>query len=376
MSSTSFLEEAAALLLEWFRRSARSLPWREGYDPYKILVSEFMLQQTQVETVLPYFARWMERYPDLASLARAGEEDVEKLWEGLGYYSRCRSLLAAAQAMVREGLDNPPPSAEALLRYPGIGPYTAGAVASIAYNLPVPAVDGNVERVTSRLLNLAEPAGSPTLKRLAAERVLDMMPKEEARDFNQALMELGALVCLPKLPACPECPWGTLCLARALGVQTQRPLARPRPAVEKVPAWGMLLFSDGACLLRRRPKEGLWAGLWELPWFPRGTEDAPAEIRAWASEVGIECLSYRELGVVRFSFTRYRVTAWVVACETVLSPVFREKERLGQWSLHVPNSLERLTLPSPSRKFLALLNKNWTSEVEGDILLPVCKRVL
>jgi A/G-specific adenine glycosylase len=353
--SSSERKEAAALALGWFRRNARPLPWREGRDPYKILVSEFMLQQTRVETALPYFTRWVKRYPDLASLARADEADVEKLWEGLGYYSRCRSLLAAARAMTQEGLDKPPPSTEALLRYPGIGPYTAGAVASIAYNLPVPAVDGNVERVTSRLLNLTEPAGSPALKRLASKSVLAMMPKGEACDFNQALMELGALVCLPKLPACLECPWGALCLARKLGVQTQRPLTRPRPVVEKISAWGALFFYEDFCLLRRRPREGLWSGLWEVPWFPREGEDALAEVGAWARAVGIECLSCRELGVARFSFTRYRVTAWVAACETALSPVFREKTSLGEWGLHTPDALERVTLPAPSRKFLALL---------------------
>jgi A/G-specific adenine glycosylase len=352
----------ALLLLDWFSRNARTLPWREGYDPYKILVSEFMLQQTRVETALPYFGRWMSRYPDLASLAGADEEDVLKLWEGLGYYSRCRNLLAAARAMVEEGFRQPPPSAEKLSAYPGIGPYTAGAVASIAYNAPAPAVDGNVERVVSRLADIEEAAGSPALRRAVTEKVAAMMPEGEARAFNQALMELGALACRPRSPACargpegigsgPKCPWEECCAAKAKGLQARRPLPRARPSAEKVAAWGVLLAFEGAFLLRRRPDAGLWAGLWEVPWFARETDGADDVIR-WARTLGVERAACEEAGKVRFSFTRYDVTAWLVFCELDgLSPFLREKLEAGEWALRGPEDLRRLTLPAPSRKFL------------------------
>jgi A/G-specific adenine glycosylase len=347
----------AALLLEWFSRHARSLPWREDYDPYKILVSEFMLQQTQVDTVLPYFERWMSIYPDLTSLAEADDAKAEKLWEGLGYYSRCRNLLSAARIMVGEGHTTPPASVEALSRYPGIGPYTAGAIASIAYNLPVPAVDGNVERVASRLFDLEEAGGSLALKRRAAEKVLETMPKGEARAFNQALMELGALVCLPKAPRCADCPWNTACLAKNRGVQELRPLPKTGPLVEKIQAWGVLCLSEGNCLLHRRPERGLWAGFWEIPWFRRRTENLRSDTGIWGQEVGVQCLSWKEIGTARFSFTNHRVTAWFATCQVEVLPRMREKIRAGEWGLHRPRALERLSLPAPSRKFLKLLQE-------------------
>jgi A/G-specific adenine glycosylase len=350
----------ASLLLDWFSRNARALPWREGYNPYKILVSEFMLQQTRVETVLPYFERWMSRYPDLTSLAEADEEDVLKLWEGLGYYSRCRSLLAAARAMAGEGFRQPPSSAGKLSGYPGIGPYTAGAVASIAYNVSAPAVDGNVERVVARLSDIGEAAGSPALRRAVTEKVMSMMPEGKARAFNQALMELGALVCLPKRPACArggrengsECPWEGCCLAKEKGVQEQRPLPRARPAVEKIAAWAVLLAFEDAFLLRRRPPAGLWAGLWEVPWFARET-DSTDDVLRWARTLGVERAACGEIGKVRFSFTHHDVTAWLVSCDLEeLSSFLRERLAAGEWGLHGPEDLRRLTLPAPSRKFL------------------------
>jgi A/G-specific adenine glycosylase len=347
-------------LAGWFSRHARPLPWREDYDPYKILVSEFMLQQTQVDTVLPYFERWMARYPDLASLAEADEADAGKLWEGLGYYARCRNLLAAARAMVRDGHTAPPPSVEALLKYPGIGPYTAGAVAGIAYNIPVPAVDGNAERVMARLFDIEEAAGSPALKRAAAEKVLEMMPKDGARAFNQALMELGALVCLPpkKEPLCRECPWGrgTECRAKERGVQAERPLPKVRAVTEKISAWGALIAFEDDYLLRRRPAgKGLWAGFWEIPWFPRNA-DARIDTALWGREFGIVCGVCGEIGTTRFSFTNHAVTARLLSCELKgLSPLLREKIKAGEWGFHRSDALHRLTLPAPSRKFLAML---------------------
>jgi A/G-specific adenine glycosylase len=348
------MDAPAALLLDWFSRHARALPWRMSYDPYEILVAEFMSQQTRIETALPYFERWVARYPDLNALAEADAAEAEKLWEGLGYYSRCRNLLSAARAMVGDGHEKPPSSIEALSRYPGIGPYTAGAVASIGYNVAAPAVDGNAERVMSRLFDIEKTAGSSALRKLTAEKIIEMMPEGEARFFNQALMELGALVCLPQKPLCPDCPWGKGCLARARGVETARPLPKARPAVKKIPAWGALFTINGACLLRRRPSAGLWAGFWEIPWFPRETENTLDEIPAWGQKqnLGIECLSCAEAGVARFSFTSHRVTARFVICESRFSGADPLPEN---WGLHSSESLYRLTLPASSRKFLKLL---------------------
>lgn len=348
--------DISRLLLEWFSKNARDLPWRRNYDPYEVMVSEFMLQQTQVDTVLPYFERWMARFPDLRSLAAADEPDVEKLWEGLGYYSRARNLLKTAQMMAGEGYIQPPATAAELLRYPGFGPYTAGAVASIAANEPTPAVDGNVERVLSRLCDIAETAGSGALKRAAAAIVMRLMPPGEARAFNQALMELGALVCLPKNPKCGECPWEGSCLACERGVQIRRPLPAERPATEKIDAWMVLWRCGEEFLLRRRPAKGLWAGLWEIPWFAR-TGGTTSDIEEHARELNIECFSLRETGSIRFSFTNHRVTAWCVVCEAKdLSPLLQNGISMGEWGLFPRLDLASLTLPAPGRKFLALMD--------------------
>ncbi|MDR1733203.1 MAG: A/G-specific adenine glycosylase [Synergistaceae bacterium] len=348
--------EPSALLLRWFAQNARPLPWRKNYDPYEVTVSEFMLQQTQVDTVLPYFERWMRRFPDLKALAAADEAEVVKLWEGLGYYSRARNLLKAAKAMVEEGYREPPEDVEKLLSYPGFGPYTAGAVASIGRNRPVAAVDGNVERVTARFCNLEDPAGSPGLKKTVTKIVLELIPKGEARAFNQALMELGALVCLPKNPKCDECPWKKLCIARQLGVQALRPLPKRRPETLKTDAWAVLCLWKGACLLRKRPAKGLWANMWEIPWFARRTENSRSDIADWARGEGFECFSFDERGSVRFSFTRHQVNAWFVVCSLKgISPLLKAKIKTEEWGLFSVEEMASLTLPSPSRKCLSLL---------------------
>jgi A/G-specific adenine glycosylase len=261
--------------------------------------------------------------------------------------------------MLAEGHEAPPSSVEVLSRYPGIGPYTAGAVASIAYNVPAPAVDGNVERVTARLFDLEEAAGSPALRRMATEKVLEMMPEGNARAFNQALMELGALVCLPSKPLCGKCPCESRCFAAQGGVQLARPLPKARPALEKISAWGVLPVIEGVFLLHRRPNKGLWAGFWEIPWFARETENALSDLRAWGEEVGLECLSCAEVGTARFSFTNHQVTAWFVTCGSRLLSPLKDKIRDGEWGLHGPEDLASLTLPSPSRKFLKLLQERF-----------------
>lgn len=356
--------EAPGLLLDWFVRNARDLPWRRDYDPYKVMVSEFMLQQTQVDTVLPYFERWTARFPDLRSLASADELEVAKLWEGLGYYSRARNLLKAARMMVEEGYSQPPDNAEELLRYPGFGPYTAGAVASIAGNRPATAVDGNVERVTARLCDVAEPAGSTALRNTATEIVARMMPQGKARTFNQALMELGALICLPKTPKCGECPWEHCCLALKHDTWQERPLPKKRPATEKIEAWAVLWRCGDRLLLKRRPAKGLWAGMWEIPWFARTTESALTDAGIYAKALSLECLSCEEIGAVRFSFTHHRVTAWFVICGLQkLSAVLKGKIEVGEWGIFSPEELASLTLPAPSRKCLALLGDNGKIEL-------------
>ena len=279
------LEEIRASLLRFFEERSRSLPWRDDPSPYRILVSEVMSQQTRMETVVPYYRRWIRRFPDAAALAAAAEEEVLALWEGLGYYSRARNLHRTARELqARYGGRVPSDPAE-LESLPGVGPYTAGAVASMAFDVPAPAVDGNVRRVLSRLLD--DPAPTPSLLRKWAAALVD--PRRPG-DFNQALMELGSLVCTPRSPRCGRCPVATFCGARAAGTQEERPAPRRSREVPSVVEAVAVLHRDrgdgeARLLLRRRPSEGLLGGMWELPGV---RVDAPQEAKTAAARLARE----------------------------------------------------------------------------------------
>lgn len=256
-------------LLAWFDSRARELPWRSTSDPYRIWISEVMLQQTRVETVIPYYLRWLERFPDIAALAGASQEEVLGVWAGLGYYSRARNLHRAARVVRERHRGEVPRNPDELRALPGVGEYTVGAVASIAFGVPLPAVDGNVRRVMSRLTDTPEP--SPAGLRRWAEALVD---PERPGDFNQALMELGATVCTPRSPDCGRCPVVDSCAAREAGTQAERPVPRRRPKVREV-AWGVAVVSawapDGVrVLVRRRDPDGLLGGMWEFPTEPPG----------------------------------------------------------------------------------------------------------
>ena len=250
-----------ASLLDHFDRTKRPLPWRSQRTGYRVLVSEFMLQQTRVETVLPYYSRWLDRFPDFDALANATLDDVLRAWQGLGYYSRARNLHRAA-LVVRERFGGRlPRDPEVLRELPGVGEYTAGAVASIAFGVQVPAVDGNVKRVLSRLYDLESPSAK-ALRELAAA----LVDPERPGDFNEALMDLGATVCTPRGPDCPTCPLETWCGARAAGTVSLRPpVSRGRPPPVSEVSVAVVVDGEGRILVGRRPDEGLLAGMWEFP---------------------------------------------------------------------------------------------------------------
>ncbi|HUG39707.1 MAG TPA: A/G-specific adenine glycosylase [Longimicrobiales bacterium] len=251
----------ADALLHHFDRTRRDMPWRRTSDPYAIWVSEVMLQQTRVEAVIPYWERWMARYPSVEELAEADLDDVLRHWQGLGYYTRARNLHRAAREVRERHAGRVPGDRDELRRLPGVGEYTAGAVASIAFGRRVPAVDGNVRRVLSRLYDLEHPRAAE-LRRLADA----LVPAGRPGDFNQALMELGATLCTPRSPRCGDCPVSAWCRARALGVQDERPRRRPpRRVPEEAVETDVVVRGDGALLLVRRPDRGLLAGLWEPP---------------------------------------------------------------------------------------------------------------
>jgi A/G-specific adenine glycosylase len=268
--------EIRARLLSYFDARRRDLPWRGEPDPYRVWVSEVMLQQTRVATVIPYYERWLQRFPTLDALAGAGTDDVLRAWQGLGYYSRARNLHAAAK-IVRERFAGQLPGDPAALRsLPGVGAYTAGAVASIAFGRAEPAVDGNVARVLARLLD--EPAPGPATLQATAAALVD---RARPGDFNQALMELGATLCTPRAPRCGQCPVADLCRARRAGTEALRPAPRPRPAPPLFERPTAVIVDDARrVLLLRRPERGLLAGLWTFPADePRGSERASAAAR-------------------------------------------------------------------------------------------------
>jgi A/G-specific adenine glycosylase len=248
-------------LLDWYDRHRRPLPWRDNTDPYRVLVSEVMLQQTRAETVGPYFERWTTRFPTVEALAESDQEEVLGLWSGLGYYSRARNLHRTAMIVADQHDGRIPDTVEALRELPGVGEYTAGAVASIAFGRCEPAVDGNVRRVLSRLFDLEAPRPSE-LRELAAK----LVPSDRPGDFNQALMELGARVCRPRSPDCQGCPLQALCLSHARGTVDLRPAPRPRTSIPTYTiGTAVIVSANDQTLFTRRPDNGLLGGMWEYP---------------------------------------------------------------------------------------------------------------
>jgi A/G-specific adenine glycosylase len=307
-------------LLEWYDRHRRNLPWRahmgEAVDPYRVWLSEVMLQQTTVQAVKPYFERFLTLFPRVFDLAAAPSDAVMTAWAGLGYYSRARNLHACAKAVMSEH-DGRFPDTEAGLRtLPGIGPYTAAAVAAIAFNQPAAAVDGNVERVMTRLLAIETPL--PAAKPLVHHETLALVPQHRPGDFAQALMDLGATICRPKQPACVLCPWTHSCRARAAGTQETYPhkMAKVATPTRRGAAF-VALRSDGAVLLRTRPPKGLLGGMAETPttaWSVRS--DAQADI---AHDAPLSA-DWRELkGLVRHVFTHFTLELTLYSAKFAMS---------------------------------------------------------
>jgi A/G-specific adenine glycosylase len=262
-------------LLSWYRKHQRTLPWRANRpDPYHVLVSEFMLQQTQVATVIDYFHRFMERFPTLQHLADAPEAHVLRLWQGLGYYSRARNLLSAARVIVKERGGKMPRSVEGLMALPGIGRYTAGAVASIAFGRVAPIVDGNVRRVICRLDAIILSPG-PELTAHLWQKAQDILPSKSPGQFNSALMELGALVCTPRNPQCPACPVREHCIAFSIGKVDQIPVPKPPRARPVVRRRVLCIRNKGCWLMEQRPDKGRWAGMWQFVTKPFVSNEPP-----------------------------------------------------------------------------------------------------
>ena len=338
---------AVSPLLAWYEANRRILPWREEPTPYRVWISEIMLQQTRVEAVKPYYERFLRELPDVESLAEVDDGRLMKLWEGLGYYSRARNLKKAAQRIVSDFGGVFPASRAGLLSLPGVGDYTAGAIASIALSLPEPAVDGNVLRVIARLAGCREDVSRPATKQAVAEALRRIYPAGRCGDFTQALMELGALVCLPNgEPLCAECPWKELCRAHREESTGEIPVkSAKKPRREEALTVFLLRCGDFAAF-GRRPKSGLLAGMWELP-NVAGTLSGPAAF-ALAKEWGLVPRSIVPAGEGTHIFThrQWNMTAFRIDCA--------EKPDRFRWTDRLEFEAE-LALPSAFRCFLDAL---------------------
>jgi A/G-specific adenine glycosylase len=319
MESPSNTTQIRAKLLRWYRKHARDLPWRRTRDPYAIWLSEIMLQQTQVQTVVSYYKRFLRRLPTVEKLARARLDTVLKLWEGLGYYGRARNLRRAAQCIVKDHQGVFPTSASELQKLPGIGRYAAGAIASIAFDEQEPIVDGNVRRILCRIYRLHGDTRTPALQEQLWALAADLVPRRHPGEFNQAMMELGATLCTRQSPQCSECPLRTLCQARLHEEQDMLPQRTPKKSVpHKIVVVG-IIFRQGKILIDKRKPDGLLGGLWE---FPGGKHEAGESLkqalkREVKEELNINIKVGQHLTTVRHAYTHFTVELHAYQCRHV-----------------------------------------------------------
>lgn len=343
-------------LLEWYDRSRRILPWREEPTPYHVWVSEIMLQQTRVEAVKPYYDRFMTALPDIRSLAEAEEEQLLKLWEGLGYYNRVRNLQKAAIQIQNEYAGEMPGEYEELLKLKGIGSYTAGAIASIAFGIPRPAVDGNVLRVISRVRKDERLITEQKVKTAVEEDLLEIIPRDRPGDFNQAMMEIGACVCIPNgAPHCEECPLSGICLAHEDGVETDFPrkaVKKPRSIEEKTV---LVLRDENRAAIHKRPTKGLLAGMYEFPML-EGYRTAD-EITAFLAENGIHALRISPLGDAKhiFSHKEWHMKGYMIRVDELSHGAPGDASR--EWLFVEPaETEEKYPIPSAFAAYTAALS--------------------
>jgi A/G-specific adenine glycosylase len=351
-------------LLAWAETGLRDLPWRRERTPYRVWVSEIMLQQTRVETVTPYFNRWMARFPTIGALARADLGEALKCWEGLGYYARCRNLHRAAQTLVQEYGGSLPDSREALLALPGIGPYTVGAILSLAFGQDAAVLDGNVRRVLSRLYAIDDDPEDAAARGHLRQRLWDLsealIPPGRAGQFNEALMDLGATICTPRGPRCPHCPLNEACRAYAAGDPEGYPPPRRRAPTPHYEVTAGVIWRAEQVLIAQRPLDGLLGGLWEFPGGKREPAETLVEClqRELREELGIEVDVGQQLTVVRHAYTHFRVTVYAFEC---LYRSTQEPTALGvhDWRWVTLDQLDDYALPVVDRKIAVTVRDAW-----------------
>lgn len=336
-------------LITWFKREQRDLPWRKDQDPYKVWVSEIMLQQTRVDTVIPYFNRFIEWFPTIDALAEADEDKVLKAWEGLGYYSRVRNLQSAVKEVRERYNGEVPSSPKEISELKGVGPYTAGAILSIAYGIPEPAVDGNVMRVLSRILTIWDDIAKPSSRKIFEQAVRALISHDDPSAFNQALMELGALICTPTSPSCLLCPVREHCQAFSEGVHEELPVKTKKTKTRNVQlAAAVLSNAEGKILIHKRPSSGLLANLWEFPSVELHhslQNERDQIVKLFNQELQLEPTLERIIGQIDHIFSHL---VWNIMVYTgTLSEDFQESE---DWRLVSFEQMEEYAFPVSYKK--------------------------
>jgi A/G-specific adenine glycosylase len=346
-------KEIPRRLLDWYQKNRRDLPWRRTKDPYRIWVSEIMLQQTRVDTVIPYYKRFLTRFPSLKALARASLDDVLKAWENLGYYSRARHLHEAARIVTEQFNGRMPSTREDLRKLPGIGAYTAGAILSIAFGKPVAAVDGNVIRVMTRLFGIEDPIDGGNTRKRIGELSERLVPDDLPGHYNQALMDLGSGICTPRDPGCPNCPLSMDCRARKKGKQKSIPIKK---TAEEIPhreaAVALLCNGTGQFLMIKRPQKGLLGGLWGFPECVLEKGGAPAATlrKSLRQELGLNVISGKEIFLVEHGYSHFSITVHVFAGKVREATPAAKKDLHFRWVSM--KGFSRIALSGLERKIL------------------------
>ncbi len=351
------ITQIRARLLAWYRHNKRDLPWRDETDPYRIWISEVMLQQTQVATVVPYYERFLRRFPSLAAVADASLSEVLKAWEGLGYYARARNLHRAAVELVQKHGGRFPQTYAELRRLPGFGDYTAGAVASLAFGQAVPAVDGNAKRVLARLLALQEEATHGPAARRLHDFAAALVDPHAPGDWTQALIELGAVICQPQNPKCLLCPLNELCQARRLGLERATPVKPAKKALPHFDVTAAVIRQDGRVLIAQRPPEGMLGGLWEFPGGKQEPHETLPEClqREIREELGINIAVDEPLVSVKHSYTHFKITLHAFTCRLLAG----QPQALGvaDWRWATLDELDAFAFPRTDQQIIAALRR-------------------
>jgi A/G-specific adenine glycosylase len=345
-------------LRAWYRKHRRVLPWRESRDPYRVWVSEVMLQQTQVATVRDYFTRFVQRFPTIEALAAADEQDVFRAWEGLGYYRRARQMHAAAKTIVREHGGEFPSQVESIIRLPGIGRYTAGAIASIAFDRPAPILEANTERLYARLVAYRGDPATSDGKRTLWAVAESLVPQKGAGEFNQALMELGSLICTPREPRCDACPVADLCAAHVRNLSDKIPPPKRRQEYESVHEAAVVVRKNGKLLLRQCGERERWAGLWDFPRVPvvrhNGETVESVIAREVAERFGASIEPQEHLATIKHGVTRFRITLDCYAAKLHRQRTAQNGSNGLRWVLL--EQLHQFPLSTTGRKIAKLIN--------------------